>query len=282
VNNFLPIEKQFMGWAWSLAIEEQFYIVFPVALILLLRLAPRYRLPVLVGATLAAGAVFVALLLASTCPVPPPFQELGPEAFLCYFDTLYDKFHTRVGALLVGVIVAYLFNYTSTVRLLDAHAGWRRLLLAIALLLLVPASGFVETSGRGVFSAYFAFNSLYLFALGIGYVVLFTLTEAGKRSIAGRVLSSRALYPLATLSYSAYLVHPTIIIALYTYVVTPTRIAPAAALIAGLAIALVCFGAAAVLYLVVERPAMNARSRFMTGATREGSDLAHAAGTGTP
>jgi peptidoglycan/LPS O-acetylase OafA/YrhL len=34
VNNFLPIEQQFMGWAWSLAIEEQFYIVFPIALLL--------------------------------------------------------------------------------------------------------------------------------------------------------------------------------------------------------------------------------------------------------
>ena len=25
VNNFLDISRQFMGWCWSLAIEEQFY-----------------------------------------------------------------------------------------------------------------------------------------------------------------------------------------------------------------------------------------------------------------
>jgi peptidoglycan/LPS O-acetylase OafA/YrhL len=262
VNNVLPIEQQFMGWAWSLAIEEQFYILFPVALLALMTLPARYRLRVLVAATLAAAGVFVVLVRTSPCPVPPPFQELGADTFLCYFDTLYDKFHTRCGALLIGVTVAYLSNYTRAVVLLDAHATWRRLLLGLALFLLVPVNGFVEIPGRGLFSPYVAFNTGYLFALGIGYIILFTLTEAGKRSIGGRLLSSRAWYPLAQLSYSAYLVHPTLIIAFYAYVVTPSQISPPAALVAGLVMAAVCFGAAAVLYLLVERPAMNVRAQL--------------------
>ena len=35
VNNYLPLQKQFMGWTWSLAIEEQFYLVCPGCALLL-------------------------------------------------------------------------------------------------------------------------------------------------------------------------------------------------------------------------------------------------------
>jgi len=55
---------------------------------------------------------------------------------------------------------------------------------------------------------------------------------------------TRMLPPLAMTSGTprafprmANLVHPTIIIAIYTYVITPTDISPPAALIAGLALA---------------------------------------------
>ena len=36
VNNFVNIAEQFMGWCWSLAIEEQFYILIPASLLMLL------------------------------------------------------------------------------------------------------------------------------------------------------------------------------------------------------------------------------------------------------
>jgi peptidoglycan/LPS O-acetylase OafA/YrhL len=160
-------------------------------------------------------------------------------------------------------MAAYLYNHTPAVKWLDAHAAWRRLLLAGAFLLLVPATGFVETQGRGVFSTYFAFNYFYLFALGIGYIILFTLTDSGRRSLVARVLASRVLFPVAQLSYSAYLVHPTVIIAVYLYVFPPTQIAAPMALVAGVALAIVCFSAAAALFLFVERPAMNARERYV-------------------
>jgi peptidoglycan/LPS O-acetylase OafA/YrhL len=262
VNNFLPIEQQFMGWAWSLAIEEQFYIVFPLALLLLMKLGDRARVPVLAAATLAAAGGFVLLLRASACPSPPAFQELAPGPFLCYFDTLYDKFYTRCGALLMGVTVAYLYNYTPVVAWLDARAAVRRVLCGVACLLLLPATGFIETSS-GVFSSFFAINYFYLFALGIAYLLLFTLTGSGQQSLVTRLLSARIWFPLAQLSYSAYLVHPTVLIAAYLFVLKPMAVSPPVALVAGLGLAALCFGVAAVIYLLVERPAMNARARFM-------------------
>ena len=37
VNNFLPINRQYMGWCWSLAIEEQFYLILPAFILLVMR-----------------------------------------------------------------------------------------------------------------------------------------------------------------------------------------------------------------------------------------------------
>lgn len=39
---------------WSLAVEEQFYVIFPVAIVLVSRLAPRLRVPFLLAATVAS------------------------------------------------------------------------------------------------------------------------------------------------------------------------------------------------------------------------------------
>jgi len=33
VNNFIPVQEQFMGWCWSLAIEEQFYLLVPLFIV---------------------------------------------------------------------------------------------------------------------------------------------------------------------------------------------------------------------------------------------------------
>jgi peptidoglycan/LPS O-acetylase OafA/YrhL len=49
VNNFLPIAQQYMGWCWSLAIEEQFYLLLPACILLFMGLGKR-RVRFLVGA----------------------------------------------------------------------------------------------------------------------------------------------------------------------------------------------------------------------------------------
>lgn len=37
INNFLPSDKQYMLWTWSLAIEEQFYLFAPLLLTFVLK-----------------------------------------------------------------------------------------------------------------------------------------------------------------------------------------------------------------------------------------------------
>lgn len=38
VNNFLPMAQQYGGWCWSLAIEEQFYLLLPACILLFIGL----------------------------------------------------------------------------------------------------------------------------------------------------------------------------------------------------------------------------------------------------
>ena len=37
VNNFIPYERQAAAWTWSLAVEEQFYFIYPLILIAILK-----------------------------------------------------------------------------------------------------------------------------------------------------------------------------------------------------------------------------------------------------
>ena len=267
VNNFLPIEQQFMGWAWSLAIEEQFYILFPVALILLMKLRPRYRMPALAAATLVAAGVFVRLLLTSPCPVPPPFQEIDPGPFLCYFDTLYDKFHTRFGALPGG-------RHGRVP--LQPHAGGAVAGRACGLAAAAARHGVSAAGpGDGVRRDARARRLLHVPSRSTTSICspLASATSSCSRSPTAAVDRSwRGCWPPGcsfrwrSSSYSAYLVHPTVIIAVYLYVFPPTQIAAPMALVAGVALAIVCFSAAAALFLFVERPAMNARERYVAAA----------------
>ena len=79
---------------WSLAVEEQFYLVWPVVLLLLMAL-PRVPLRVLAGLTALLAAASFALLWLTAQPG---------------FDTTraYEGTDTRAGGLLVGAVVALL------------------------------------------------------------------------------------------------------------------------------------------------------------------------------
>ena len=56
VNNFLPYMKQYMGWCWSLAIEEQFYLLLPACILLFLGLG-KGRVRILVGLMVLSVAI---------------------------------------------------------------------------------------------------------------------------------------------------------------------------------------------------------------------------------
>ncbi|NOQ63948.1 MAG: acyltransferase family protein [Methyloprofundus sp.] len=120
VNNFLPLEQQFMPWTWSLAIEEQFYTLLPCLILLIAK--TRRTLLVLVLLFLLSFIIRFSLSYSNQLQLPLPLHEvIDKQLMYNYFDLIYDKSYSRYGGLIVGVIVAYLSVSTQTVEFLKTH-----------------------------------------------------------------------------------------------------------------------------------------------------------------
>lgn len=171
VDYFAPdVENNPLLHTWSLAVEEQFYIFFPLLLLLIWRYARRGLLP-----------IFIVLLLLSLGAA-----ELGwrfaPGANFYLLPT-------RAWELLAGSICAVLAN-RQAIRPNGA--------LALAGLAMILAAIFVFDDNT-------PFPSLYaiLPVLGSALIIL----TAGQATLVGRFLSLRAMTGIGLISYSAYLWH---------------------------------------------------------------------------
>lgn len=170
---------------WSLSIEEQFYAVFPLLLLLLFRYARRNRRAVTLGVLSALLAISLAeQLWFATRNV----------------DRAYYGTDTRLYQLLAGALLTAILAFTSR-RIRRDHA---HVLAIIGLVgLLVVASGLVDLSPSW---------------RGIGATVAAVLLLGGlaqaESSPLSRLLSVRPMAYLGRISYGTYLWHWPVIIAL--------------------------------------------------------------------
>jgi peptidoglycan/LPS O-acetylase OafA/YrhL len=176
-----------IGHLWSLAAEEQFYILWPPALVLLLRrrASPR-TLARLLGTGIAAIAIGRPVLAA--LGMGQRHIDFSPE-------TTFD-------ALLVGCLFGVWFVHDSGPKLLRSRRVRSAILpfaLAFgALYLLVPQIAWrAQTSA----SAW-----LVLFELVCALVILSAVLDGG--GLLSRVLALRPLVGLGRISYGLYLWHP--------------------------------------------------------------------------
>jgi len=122
--------------AWSLCIEEQFYLLLPISLWLVARTGTSKR-----GIWIFLGIFIFGLLLRGInwMYFMKPFYEGGvaDNRFVTYNKWVYYPTYNRLDGLMVGVAIAAIMNYHRRWRVWQATKG--NLLLVVGLILLAGA-----------------------------------------------------------------------------------------------------------------------------------------------
>lgn len=168
---------------WSLAVEEQFYLVWPLIVFFLSR---RGLLGVCLGLTAVALAARIGIR----------FYGLPPEA-------AYQFTICRIDAIALGAVGALALRNPAIVRRVTHNRNTIRIVLAIATVLT-----FVATKGAprvGILSQTYGYT---LFAI-IGAIFVFDIANAKnlKTDALARFLCAPVLRKMGTYSYAAYVLH---------------------------------------------------------------------------
>ena len=218
------------GVYWSLAVEEHFYLLFPLAYLLTRRLGGRRQ-----GLVFLAGC---AAILAWRCWLV--FGVGAPE------DRTYLCSDTRFDSILFGCALAVALN-----PMVDAPAGgerlWKLVLLPAAVALLLFSF---------LYRAPWFRESLRYTLQGIGLWPLFVCAMRYPTWWPFRALNHRRVAFLGVLSYSLYLCHQ---VAIYTATAWLPALHPALRAVLALAVSLAFSWT---MYRLVEKPFARLRRRF--------------------
>ncbi len=250
----LPIHARTMPWAWSLCVEEHFYVVVPLLVVLLAKCknhCARWSLLTL----LWLSALFVRFYVFYG-------DESAWDQKGAMFKIIYARTHTRYDTLVAGLLVADVWYHFSdkVERILTKRTA--RVLLwgvssAMLLALCLPLRAFGPWREVNLFRWGTMTSLMYV------PVLLLLLTNSG---MAARLLSHRVFLPVATLGYGIYLVHIPV-----GWLLTPLAQKlvlsgwPSsviwAAFLAGMCVG--AFALAYALHLVVEKPMLRLRDKLV-------------------
>jgi peptidoglycan/LPS O-acetylase OafA/YrhL len=245
-----------LGHTWSLSVEEQFYLIWPMLLygMLRARLTPRTIILVVLVGILGSASLRVVLFEMR----PPP----GPERALT-IARLYMGLDTRADALLIGCLVGLLTT-------------WERLPTSRFFHVAIKSGALVSTAGLAYvfflscFDHHLYYYGLFTMVALMVAVILVRLLTASSRLSSG-VLESGALVGVGRISYALYLFHVPII-----HWLRPAQLgwtAPAnTLLVTGLS-----FAAAMISYYGIERPCLRLKLRLQSpGSGSPTSDVLRA------
>jgi len=196
---------------WSLAVEEQFYLVWPIVMLLLLRGGTRKLANT--ALLLVGAAVFVTIVTAVLYhPGPVQTCELTPQAYwqvggrcVSKADALYLSTITRSSGLLLGAAFAMVWRPVAIMRGPLRNAGRTMDLLSIAGLvvlgLLCWKVHFLTPDGADAW----LFRGGFLVTGLATLVVIAAVTH--RYSLAGRVIGNPLFKYVGTRSYGLYLYH---------------------------------------------------------------------------
>jgi peptidoglycan/LPS O-acetylase OafA/YrhL len=245
LQNFYPEQLADFQVSWSLAIEEWFYLSFPLLMYLLSRQARAFKLNVKAWLVPVAVAVFVLV------PLLLRYMELQGTG--AWDFTIRKQIHLRLDGIAYGVFLAWLYEQRKTL------FTTRALTWVLGMVLAVGFCGLWWLYNRqiDVFTATpSVFNNLVFYPLINLYCAAFVAFSIRFQSYSASKWQSAVLY-VSLISYSLYLVH----FHIYKYFAGSAEIALMA--FAYLAASLlVMFSVGTALYLLVEKPFIDLRNRI--------------------
>lgn len=218
--------------SWSLSIEEHFYLLLPLFLLLFRKVNTRVYA--------AVALIFLALIFRMMTYRAYSIGEATPiDAVI---SLLYTPFHNRMDALAIGVLIALVNTQVETTPL------FRFLATCIGFLL----AGFIFISGALKGGFYETTIQYTLVCLGFGGLLWGALGNNKFQAW----LSSRLWVPVARISYSVYLTHLLVLAVLCHFITLKLWMF--------IPVLAVCLLAAVPLFLLVEYPCHRfARKRFV-------------------
>lgn len=273
INNFFPYETMAMAWTWTLAVEEQFYLVFPLTLLFL---ANR---KIHLGYSLLALFILSFVIRAAFVFLDPQVRGIDMSVLVSdyehlhhYSSEVYDNLYTRYGAFICGIFISYLHAYHNekVVALLNNVLRMRVLnLFFLSLMLLIV---FLPVADQNIqWNQYF--KDIYIIAnrnfysMCLAWIILLCVYKHSSIRYLNAFLSFKGWFPLAQLSYSMYIFHILVISFLmfrvryltdYEYL-NVSQITPGFMLGFCLVALMLNFVFCIFTYVLIEKPFMNLR-----------------------
>jgi peptidoglycan/LPS O-acetylase OafA/YrhL len=268
INNVVNSDSLFLPWTWSITVEVQFYVIFPLVILPALLYSRR---PLTIALLLVLLAITVRQLVISDNYdlVTTPFydQLYNSVLFQPWWDEIYIQLYTRGGPITFGIAAAVIYTYHDD-RLSDfitVHPVVTRLIIILALTTAFlahsipyhdPTQAYLDRIGAtGNYWLLGLHRNIY--ALCSTVILLFVIKPRPYFGLLYRVLTNRVLGFIAKISYSAYLFHILILNQVYHYLslVLPNKIGDPTWLLVGALIAMTITAiVSAMIYVLLEKP----------------------------
>jgi len=179
--------------AWSICIEEQFYLFLPIILATLVYFKVLKKSNILIVLLFGMGLLIRAYLWHKAVL---PFKEQN-DSWTYWYQWIYYPTFCRLDSLLSGVLIAVIFQFYPTHKMKLLEYGNPLLLLGIVVL---TAAYFIFIDQETILASVVGFPMV---SLGYGLMVLGAMCSTSILY----TFNSRITATIASLSYSIYLIH---------------------------------------------------------------------------
>ncbi|KAL1466228.1 hypothetical protein MTO96_026800 [Rhipicephalus appendiculatus] len=217
LQNFIHRTDMCLNHTWYSAVDFQFYIISPFIIIALYR-QPRLGLLMIIAVLMGTGIFTAAYTAIYDLPAAPYMSSItSTEKMNDFMGYVYIKPYCRIGPFLVGMGTGYVLHRTQGSIIIRKRYRWLGWMSCAGVMLGVlyamwPANTGQYAPSRAWAASYGGF-ARSAWAFGLAWIIIASV--AGYGGVVSKILSWKALVPLSRLTFSAYIIHPVLMVIFY-------------------------------------------------------------------